>query len=59
MRDLQLGGEGDPAKPVLASDPQELWEKKCSFKPLHFGVVCYTAIVRETEFGLVTRPEIP
>lgn len=33
--------------------------KRNCVKPLHFGVVCYTAIVSKTEFGLVTRPEIP
>lgn len=43
--DLGLGKRpepGDPAQPCLGSDLQELWEDRCCFRPLSYGVICHT-----------------
>lgn len=42
MRDL---GPGDPTRPFLDTDPQELGENKCCFEPLRFEVICYPEVV--------------
>lgn len=35
------------AAPV--SESQELWDNKCCFKPLNFGVICYAAIDKKIQ----------